>query len=125
MKLAAAAFALTLSFLSSFAQAAEWTPEKWTAEDTLQFRTNCDDEGEHWSFVWVVVLDGNVWVRLGSRAGGRADCNKDKPFTSVKIGGEEFAKVEMVNTPEMATRVSDAMAAKYWTDIAEIGRAHV
>src|SRR5512140_2623429 len=117
MKLSATLLTLALVWLPAFAHAAEWTPEKWAAEDTLQFRTDCPDEGEHWSYVWPVVLDGNVWERLGTRSASRAECSKTEPLTSVRIGGEEFTDVEMVNVPEMAERVAAAMAAKYTTDL--------
>jgi hypothetical protein len=122
MKLAATVLTLALVSFSSLAlsagDAAQWTPESWVAEDTLQFRTECPDEGEYWSYVWLVVLDGDVWVRLGSRAAGRFDCTKTKPMTQIKIAGKEFADVEMVQVPEMAERVAAAMADKYSTDFA-------
>lgn len=116
MKLAITAVALAYLSIASPAHAADWTPEKWAAEDTLQFRTECPDEGEYWSYVWLVVLDGEVWVRLGSRAAGRVDCSRTKPMTSVKLAGEEFQNVEMVQAPEMTDRVAAAMAEKYSTD---------
>ena len=117
MKLAPFVLAAALAFLSTNAAAAEWTPGAWAAEDTLQFRTDCPDEPGYWSYVWLVVLDGDVWIRLGSRAAGRFDCSSTKPLTSIKIAGQEFAKVELVNTPEMADRVAAAMAEKYTSDI--------
>lgn len=117
MKLAAALLALTLASLPSFAAAADWTPQQWTAEDTLQFRSDCPDEGEHWSYVWLVVLDGDVWVRLGSKAGARMECNATKMTTSIRIAGQQFDGVEMVNTPEMVARVDEAMADKYFSDL--------
>jgi hypothetical protein len=117
MKLPAALLALALLSSATFATAAEWTPANWAADDTLQFRTDCPDEGEHWSYVWLVVLDGDVWVRLGSKAAARVDCSKTRPLASVKIGGEEFASVEMVAVPEMTDRVAGAMGEKYMSDI--------
>jgi hypothetical protein len=114
-------FTLLLAFcLLAFAApafAADWTPSMWTGEQTLQFKTDCPEEGEHWSYVWLVVLDGDLWVRLGKQAAGRVDCSKTKPFTSVKIGNEVFDNVEMVQVPEMAERVAAAMGDKYWTDM--------
>ncbi len=110
--------ALSIGLLcATGASAADWTPQKWEAEDTLEFLSECPGEAEHWSFVWLVVLDGDVWVRLGSRAGARVDCNKTKPFTSIKIGGQRFDGVELVHVPEMEDRVALAMADKYATDI--------
>ena len=78
MRFATLPAALLLSALplaSTIANAADWTPEQWKNEDTLQFRTECPDEGEYWSYVWIVVLDGDAWVRLGGRAAGRVDCS--------------------------------------------------
>jgi len=117
MKLPVTLLALALLSSATFAGAAEWTPANWSAEETLQFRTECPDEGEHWSYVWLVVLDGDVWVRLGGTASGRVDCSKTKPLTSVKIAGEEFATVEMVQAPEMTARVAAAMGEKYTSDV--------
>jgi hypothetical protein len=116
MKLIALALTLSL-FCAAGASAADWTPRQWEAEDTLEFLSDCPDEAEHWSFVWLVVLDGDVWVRLGSRAGARVDCHKTKPITSIRIGGQRFDGVEMVQVPEMEDRVALAMADKYATDI--------
>lgn len=117
MRLAASLLSLTLLSLASTATAAPWSPASWSAEETLQFLTDCPDEGEHWSYVWLVVLDGEVWVRLGSKAGGRVDCSKTKPMTSVKIAGQDFSNVEMVTVPAMTDRVAAAMADKYMSDI--------
>ncbi|MFN2425906.1 MAG: hypothetical protein ABR587_05615 [Candidatus Binatia bacterium] len=117
MKLPAVLLTLAFILVAKFAGAADWTPAAWTDEETLQFRTDCPDEAEHWSYVWLVVLDGDVWVRLGAKAGGRVDCSKTKPLAAVKIAGQEFASVEMVNVPEMAERVAAAMGEKYMTDI--------
>lgn len=106
-----------LLLCSTSAAAAEWTPEQWAAEDTLEFRTDCPDEGEYWSYVWLVVLDGEAWVRLGSRAAERFDCSTLKPMAPIRIAGQQFDNIEFVNTPEMADRVAAAMAEKYTTDI--------
>lgn len=118
MKFATLLFALALTIATTFstAHAADWTPDQWKYEDTLQFRTDCPDEGEHWSYVWLVVLDGDLYVRLGSRAAARVDCNKTAHTTSVKIAEKEFPTIEMVESPEMAERVAAAMAEKYWSD---------
>ena len=118
MKLRAALLlSLAISFVAAPAAASDWTPTTWADEDTLQFRSDCPDEGEHWSYVWLVVLDGDMWIRLGSAASARVDCNKTGRSTSIKIAGEQFDAVEMVETPDMAQRVADAMAEKYSTDI--------
>jgi hypothetical protein len=112
-----AAFVLSMLVVAAPSHAADWSPGMWISEETLKLRTDCPDEGEHWSYVWLVVLDGDVWVRLGSKAAARVDCNKTKPITSVRIANEVFPQVELVEVPEMADRVAAAMADKYWTDV--------
>jgi len=96
---------------------ASWDPARYESEDTLQFLTVGPEEGEHWSTVWLVVLDGDVYIRLGSRAADRMKANKRAPLTSIKIAGEEFPEIEAVSTPDMAERVATAMGGKYATDI--------
>jgi hypothetical protein len=115
---------LALMLPTDPALAADWTPANWSAEDTLQFRTECPGEGEYWSYAWLVVLDGDVWVRLGTRASGRLHCSTTKMTTSIRIAGEQFEGVQMVNTPAMAEHVAAAMAAKYSTDIFVRYRTH-
>jgi len=117
MKLPATLLTLALLALPVYVEAAEWSPEEWAAEETLQFRSDCPDDGEHWSYVWLVVLDREVWVRLGSKAAGRVDCNKTKPLTSIKIAGQEFESVELVDAPDMTDRVAAAMGEKYMSDM--------
>jgi len=96
---------------------AGWDPTRYENEDTLQFLTVAPEEGEHWSTVWLVILDDEVYVRLGTRAADRMTANTRAPLTSVRIVGEEFPEVEATATPDMADRVATAMADKYATDI--------
>ncbi len=115
-------WALALTAISgltatSRTMAAEWQPESYGQEDTLSLRTVCADEGEYWSPVWLVVLDKQVYVRLGSRAVGRIECNTSKPLLGVEVGGQRFDKIEGVPAPEMAAAVADAMAGKYTSDL--------
>jgi hypothetical protein len=106
-----------LTFAAPWAYAAEWAPEQFAKVDTLKLRTDCPGEGEYWFPVWLVVLDGQVYVRLGSRAAGRVQCNATAPFLGVEIGPTRFAHVRGVPAPEYAARVNQAMADKYATDI--------
>ena len=96
---------------------AAWNPAGYENEDTLEFLSIGPQEGEHWSTVWLVVLDGDVYIRLGSRAADRMTANTRAPMTSIRIWGEEFPEVEAVSAPDMADRVAAAMADKYVTDI--------
>ena len=99
------------------APAAEWNPTAFAKESTLKLRTNCPSEGTHWSTVWLVVIDGQVYVRLGKRATGRVACNTTAPFLGVEIAGQRFDHLRGVPAPEYAERVAAAMAGKYTTDI--------
>ena len=108
--------ALTLMLLAAPAIAA-WDPARYADESTLEFLTVSPDDGEHWSTVWLVVLENQVFIRLGSRAAARMNANTRAPIVSVRIAKEEFAEVEAIAVPEMAEAVAAAMAEKYSTDV--------
>ena len=72
---------------------------------------------EHWSKFWWVVIDGKIYLRLGSRGAWRVQNNQNKPFVSVKIGGQRFDDVRVVPAPEMVEQVAEAMAKKYPLDL--------
>jgi len=107
-----------LVILVARAYAAEeqsWVP--LTSESTLEVLT-VDHAGlEHWSKFWWVVIEGQVYLRLGSRGAARLQSNRNSPFISVKIAGQRFDDVRVIDTPEMAQRVAEAMAEKYWADL--------
>jgi hypothetical protein len=94
-----------------------WNPGAWTKESTIELRTTCPGEGEHWFPVWLVVLDGDVYVRLGTRAAGRVECNQTKPDVGVRIAGLAFDRVRLEPAPAAVERVAAAMGAKYWSDV--------
>jgi hypothetical protein len=96
---------------------ASWDPQTLAREDTLEFLTGGPQEGEHWSRVWVVAVDDQLYVRLGRRAATRFEKNTTVPFVKVRISGHEFDHVRAEPAPEMAERVAAAMAAKYWSDL--------
>ncbi len=99
------------------AGATDWTPQAWTNESTVDLRTTDPGQEPHWFPVWLVVLDGQLYVRLGSRAAGRFDRNISKPVIGVRIGGKTFEQVRGVQAPEMAQKVATAMGQKYWSDL--------
>jgi len=107
----------TLLVASSAGVAAQWDPAAFAKEDTLQLRTTRADEGEHWFKVWLVVIDGQVYVRLGSRAAERVESNTTAPVLGVEVAGQRFDRVRGVPAPEYADRVAKAMAEKYTSDI--------
>ena len=48
-----------------------WDPTVFRDASTIKIMTTEPDAGEHWSNLWVVVIDGQPYVRLGDRAYGR------------------------------------------------------
>lgn len=99
------------------AGAEEWNPQAFTKEETLEIRTAGTEEGEYWFPVWLVVIDEQVYVRLGSRAAERVKDNTTAPYLGIKIAGQQFDRVKGEEAPEMAEPVAKAMADKYWSDL--------
>ena len=113
-----AALAVTaIGLVATPASAGSWTPDAWARESTVELRTTAPGTAEHWFPVWLVVLDGQLYVRLGSRAAGRIAQNQTGPWIGVRIAGQQFDHVRGESAPDQAGRVAAAMAAKYWTDV--------
>jgi hypothetical protein len=108
---------LLVSLRSLPAIAAEWTPQSYAKEETLEIRTTESADGAYWFPVWLVVLDNHVYVRLGTRAAERMRKNTTAPHIGVKIAGREFDHVRAEEAPEMTKAVANAMAEKYWSDV--------
>lgn len=117
MSLRGLAAALLLSALPGAASAAEWTPRAYAGANTIELRTVAPGEGEHWFPVWVVVIDDQVYVRLGPRAARRIEKNQAAPWVGVRILGQQFERVRAEPAPDYAARVAKAMADKYWSDL--------
>lgn len=98
------------------AAGAGWDPLAWADEDTVELYTVEDGEG-HWSTVWIVVLDGEPYLRLGSRAARRIEENDEAPFVRLRVAGEELERVRAAPAPEKEEAVAKAMAEKYWSDV--------
>jgi hypothetical protein len=111
-----AVLALAISMSAAATGAEPWDPRAWEDEGTLELRTQAPGEPEHWSKVWLVVLDGDVYVRLGGRAASRIETNVARPLIGVRVGGRRFDRVRGVPSPESVERVAQAMAAKYSSD---------
>lgn len=99
------------------ADAPAWNPPAWVDESTVELRTQAAGEDEHWFKVWFVVIDGQLYVRLGGRASTRFEENTTRPVIAVRIAGHEFGQVDGVAAPEMADQVAAAMADKHWSDV--------
>jgi hypothetical protein len=102
--------------IASRSIAAEWNPAAFAKEDTLKLGTMDPGEPEHWFPVWLVVIDGQVYVRLGTRAAGRVERNTTAPYLGVEVAGQRFDRIRGVPAPDYAERVAQAMADKYTSD---------
>lgn len=101
-----------------------WDPNAFRTESTLEIMTTGPEEGEHWGKLWLVVIDGKLYVRLGDRSYGRIHKNTTAPYLKVKVAGKEFDKVRLDATPDMKDKVAAAMADKYFMDILVRHEAH-
>jgi hypothetical protein len=97
--------------------ASGWDPNAFRDQSTLQIMTIGPEEGEHWSRLWLVVIDGQLYVRLADRSFGRVQKNTASPYVKVKIGDQEFDRVRLEAAPDMTDKVAAAMADKYFMDI--------
>jgi hypothetical protein len=93
-----------------------WDPAAFRDESTIQIMTTEPEVGEHWSKLWVVVIDGQPYVRLGDRSYGRVQRNTTSPYVKLKVGDQEFDKVKLEEMPDMKDKVAAAMADKYFMD---------
>jgi hypothetical protein len=97
--------------------ASGWNPQAFAKEETLEVRTVGPKEGEYWFPVWLVVIDEQVYVRLGTRAADRIKKNSTAPQISVKIAGQQFDQVKTEEASNMVESVAAAMADKYRSDL--------
>ena len=94
-----------------------WDPNALRDQSTLEIMTTSPEEGEHWGKLWLVVIDGKLYVRLGDPSYARIQKNTTAPYLKVKVAGNEFDKVRLDETPDMKDQVAAAMADKYFMDI--------
>ena len=115
----AAALCITLVAAARAADNAApgWDPSTFRDASTIQIMTTEPSVGEHWSNLWVAVIDGQAYVRLGDRAYGRVQHNTTSPYVKLKVADKEFDKVKIEEMPDMKDKVAAAMADKYFMDI--------
>jgi hypothetical protein len=94
----------------------QWDPTGIADDGTIELLTVGPEEGEHWSTVWFVVIDGTLYVRLGSRAANRVEKNTTAPRMKIRVSGKQVHPVRYEKAPEMADRIAAAMYEKYWSD---------
>jgi len=115
MRTALAVLILAAAVRSIAAEPSVWTPKAWADENTVELRTTDQGAEPYWFPVWLVTVDDQLYVRLGSRAAGRFDRNVTKPIIGVRIAGKTFERIRGVEAPDMVDKVQAAMADKYWT----------
>ena len=103
--------------LGTQASAAQWSPRAYGGESTIELGTVRPDGNAHWFKVWIVVIDDQAYVRLGSRSAAKIAENRTTPYVGVRVAGQQFDRVRAEPAPEMTERVAQAMAAKYWSDV--------
>ena len=70
-----------------------WDPAVFRDASTIKIMTTEPDVREHWSNLWVVVIDGQPYVRLGDRAYGRIQ-GHHQPLREVEGGGQGIRQGE-------------------------------
>src|SRR5215472_3738545 len=83
-----------------------WDPAMFRQASTIKIMTTEPDVGEHWSNLWVVVIDGQPYVRLGERAYARIRKNTTSPYVKLKVADQEFDSVKLVEMPDMKQKVA-------------------
>ncbi len=101
--------------MASEHKASDWEPAAFSEESTLEFLSVRDSGRDHWSPVWLVVIDDEVYLRLGRRAVKNLTSSTIYPDTRVRLAGTEF-EVRVTEADDMAGPVGAAMAEKYSTD---------
>jgi hypothetical protein len=109
--------ALALAARAADAPVPGWDLDQFRQASTIEVMTTEPDVGEHWSKLWVVVIDGQPYVRLGTRSYRRIQRNTTSPYVKLKLGEQEFDQVKLEEMPAMKAQVAAAMADKYWIDV--------
>jgi hypothetical protein len=94
-----------------------WDPDAFRDQSTLQIMTTGAEEGAHWSKLWLVVVDGQIFVRLDGRTFQRVKNNLAGHYVMLKIGDRKFDRVRLEAAPDMSGKVAAAMANKYPMDV--------
>jgi hypothetical protein len=121
---ASVALSLASMGLGRGADAPGWDPDAFRGQSTLEIMTVGTEEGEHWTRLWWVVVDGRVYVQLGEPAFRRVQENFARPYVEVKIADQKFDRVRLEAAPDMKGKVAAAMAAKYPKDEMILRQSH-
>lgn len=110
------ALLLTLVLAGSTNASPEWNPGAWADEDTLEMMTQAPGEEPYWFPVNLVVIEDELYVRLGTRASERLNESVTSPYIGLRVGGHEFARIKTIMAPEEVAAVDHEIAEKYWSD---------
>jgi len=90
-----------LASLSCFALRAQGQDgEAVTDASTREVLTVDQNAQEHWSKVWLVVTNGQLYLCLGTGGAARVEGNTKKPF-SIKSAEHRFDNVRVLPEPEV------------------------
>ena len=98
------------------AENTEWSASDFEREKVIRIRTQAPDDDEHWFPIWVVELEGDVYIRLGTRAAKHFLDNVDHPVVGVRVGEKQFDRISGEEVPDLVDEVAAAMSDKYFTD---------
>ncbi len=94
-----------LASLSCFALGAQAQDgEAVTDASTREVLTVDQNAQEHWSTLWLVVMNGQLYLRLGTHGAARVEGNAKKPFVSIKSAEHRFDNVRVI--PELGVMLS-------------------
>ena len=109
----------SMSAANTPSASSDWNPAAFKDESTLEFLSLREGGRQHWSPVWLVVIDDQLYLRLGRRAIKNLESStaysNSSPDSTVRIAGREF-EVSIIEANDMAGPVARAMAEKYPTD---------
>jgi hypothetical protein len=90
--------------------ATDW--QRFADEQTVTAVTRDEDGSVRETTVWLLVLDGDAFLRTGgTRWGGNVERD---PEIDVRVAGEEVpVRVELIEDPELRQRVIDGFREKY------------
>ena len=87
-----------------------WDPNAFRDLSTLQIMTVGPEEGEHWSKLWLVVIDGQVYVRLGDRSFGRIEKITRNPLSVFVVS--LYVNI-YIGCPVPAEQLSESIGEQY------------
>jgi hypothetical protein len=109
----ALALVLALGFVPA-ASAVDWS--KHADEEVVQVVTTDEDGAARTTKVWIVVVDGEAYIRTGGTRWGK-NVERNQDVRLLAQGAEYDLRVEFVTDEALRARVTQALREKYgWPD---------